>query len=225
MKEIQLTQGQVALVDDEDYEELAKYKWQATWNKASRTYYARRNWWAGGGSWGTTKMHRAIMGAGDKEEVDHINHNGLDNRRENLRVCTKQQNQRNRRKSAGHSSRFKGVSFSKGKMRWQAYVCVPSAVGKGRHRHLGYFAAETDAAAAYDRAARELFGEFACLNGVADGGAGRRVVCVKLTDSDVGDIRCALATLPVTQRALARAYGVSQTLISAVARGKVRPDL
>jgi hypothetical protein len=158
MKEIQLTQGKVALVDDEDYERLAKFKWYAAWTPSSRTWYARRR------SVPDRKMvhmHREVLRV-TSAPVDHINHDGLDNRRANLRLCTQGLNLRNTRKRAGCSSQYKGVSWIRARQLWCACIEV-----NGRTLHLGKFTDEREAAAAYDRAAQKHFGEFALTNGVA----------------------------------------------------------
>ena len=101
-------------------------------------------------------MHRELLGLLPGELVDHINHNGLDNRRGNLRRCTKVQNAANSRKRAGLSSSFKGVSWHKSLGYWNAYICR----GKTK-KHLGWFKSEEEAAAAYARAAKRRFGVFA----------------------------------------------------------------
>ena len=104
MKEIELTQGKRAIVDDADYQYLSKYNWSYDDGYASRGI--RMN-----GKRKIILMHRFLMGLyfGDKRVVDHINHNTLDNRRENLRICTKAENRRNSRKSKNNTSSFKGV--------------------------------------------------------------------------------------------------------------------
>jgi len=106
-------------------------------------------------------MHRLIMGVTDRRVwTDHINHDGLDNRRANLRVCTNRQNQRNQRaQGVPKTSRYKGVWFSTREHCWTAQI----AVGDNRI-HLGYFTSEESAAVAYDNAARKYFGEFAQTN-------------------------------------------------------------
>lgn len=109
-KEIKLTQGQVAIVDDADYERLAKYKWYAQFQ--GRSWYAfRKPWDKSKKRYFTVCMHREIMGlvCGDKKQVDHINHDGLYNRKSNLRICTATENRRNQQKTRG-SSKYKGVS-------------------------------------------------------------------------------------------------------------------
>jgi len=109
----------------------------------------------------TKAAHRLVMGLqkGDGFEVDHINHNGLDNRRSNLRVCSKKQNQLNRRPDSGSTSEFKGVHWSKTRNKWYARIHL-----NGNDKHIGVFISEIDAARAYDRYAAEHFGEFAYLN-------------------------------------------------------------
>jgi hypothetical protein len=105
------------------------------------------------------RMHRLIMQPRPDQVVDHINGDGLDNRRANLRICTQAENARNRRKGTG-TSRYKGVSLAKGRTKpWRAQIRVGDQV-----RNLGYFADEGEAARAYDAAASQLFGDFARLN-------------------------------------------------------------
>ena len=103
-------------------------------------------------------MHGLIMPAPDGQFVDHINGNGLDNRRENLRLVTHQQNSFNQ-KHHGGSSKFKGVSIDRISGSWRAYITVD-----GKRKHLGRHGTEIDAAKAYDMAAKEFFGEYAKLN-------------------------------------------------------------
>lgn len=157
MKTIELTKGQVAIVDDEDHERLSQYNWHASWSEATQSYYARR-------CVGRKKayMHREIAGAGPGEQVDHRNHLTLDNRRENLRRCTKHQNVRNARKLAGGTSKYKGVHWNKQSQRWKAAIYV-----RGKTRCLGFFRDEEAAARAYADAARAEFGEYACTEAVA----------------------------------------------------------
>ncbi len=104
-------------------------------------------------------MHRVIMVPSAGLIVDHINQNGLDNRRANMRLCTQSENKRNRASRPGSSSQFLGVSRSKRSTKWLATIRVG-----GQHIHLGYHADEADAARAYDAAALEYFGQFANPN-------------------------------------------------------------
>ena len=154
MKKIKLTQGKFALVDDKDFEKVNQYKWHAS--KSYNTFYAIRK-----KDGETIRMHRVIMGfvKGDLRQVDHINSNGLDNRRSNLRECSNQQNQFNMKARIGCSSKYKGVSWAKGRNKWLAQIQVDD-----KDFHLGYFKREIDAAKAYDKKATELCGEFARLN-------------------------------------------------------------
>lgn len=159
MKKIPLTQGKFALVDDEDFEWLNQYKWYAA--KQSNIFYA----WRKVGKYPnqkTIRMHRQIMNAPKNQDIDHINHNGLDNRKFNLRFCTDSQNQHNQLPYKNCSSTYKGVCWKKHDKKW----C--SQITKNDHKiYIGCFSNEIDAAKAYNAKARELFGKYACLNKIA----------------------------------------------------------
>lgn len=156
MKEIQLTQGYVAIVDDDDYEWASKIKWQAT---GSGNYATRFEWNPITRKLESYKMHRKIMNCPSDMQVDHINHNTLDNRKENLRIVTSNRNNQNRNKGAGCTSKYKGVYWHKNNKKWQAHLKFNK-----KELYLGNFDSEEEAALAYDRKARELFGEYACTN-------------------------------------------------------------
>lgn len=160
MKQIPLTQGKVALVDDVDYEELSKYKWYAN-KHHSGNFYAVRQSPSKKGKQHLIRMHRQILGLKFKDKClgDHINHNTLDNRRDNLRICTQQQNEMNRKPNKNTSSQFKGVTWNKQRGKWMTRISI-----NGVRKYLGYFALEELAALAYDMIAIREHGEFACLN-------------------------------------------------------------
>ena len=146
---ISLTRGLYAIVDAEDYEWLSGYKWHASCRNspyACRTENRK-----------IIMMHREIMRPPKGMVVDHINGNGLDNRRCNLRVCRQDQNMRNSRRHVGGKSRFRGV-FPRGRQ-WEAKV-----TDRGQGYYLGRFDDEVEAAKARDRLASKLFGEYAWLN-------------------------------------------------------------
>ena len=107
-KEIQLSKGQVALVDDEDYDYLNQWSWQANYNKSADVYYARRNHRVNGKQV-TTWMHRLILGAGKGMQVDHQNHDTLDNRKHNIRVVTHKENNKNKGMGRDNTSGVLGV--------------------------------------------------------------------------------------------------------------------
>lgn len=159
MKRIKLTQGKFAIVDDDKYKWLNQWKWYAI--KGVTTWYVTRVVSVNGKS-RTIIMHRLILGLkhGDGKNTDHINHNGLDNRCCNIRICTNRQNQRNKRKwRPKTTSKYKGVSWYGAENRWQAYITTDE-----KQIGLGHFDTELEAAKAYNNKALELFGEFACLN-------------------------------------------------------------
>lgn len=156
MKELSLSQGKVALVDDCDYEWLNQWKWSAA-QRECRWYALRRV--QKGDKQSLVLMHRQIMGAQPGQQVDHKDVDGLHNWRANLRFCTQTQNNANQKKRGGCSSQYKGVTWDKSRIKWAAQTSVC-----GKHVHLGRFDSETDAALAYNKAAIEYFGEFARLN-------------------------------------------------------------
>lgn len=153
--------GRVALVDDGDYDLVSQYKWRVYQRPASERYpaagpYAIMSIREGGRNT-SLFMHCLIMGM---VGVDHKNHDGLDNQRSNLRPANQSQNSQNQRPTRGGASKYKGVFLVKKSGLWRAAI----GVGGRRQRRLGDFTSELEAAYAYDAAARELFGEFACPN-------------------------------------------------------------
>jgi len=153
-KEILLTKGKVAIVDDADYEYLSRWKWQV-----SKQGYARRTYYNNGKR---TKlfMHLAILQPPPGFIIDHINGNSLDNRRENLRLATPSQNNANRhRPNPKIHSQYKGVTLDTRRHRWYAQISHNDCV-----IHIGTFTNELEAAKAYDAKAKEFFGEFAYTN-------------------------------------------------------------
>lgn len=159
MKEIKLTRGFVAIVDDADYARvIAAGRWSA--RVAPHTVYAQRSVRKSDGRRTTQLLHRFLLGLTDpKILVDHRDRHGLHNWRENLRVATKSQNGANQRRHSNGSSQYRGVSWNNRHHYWHALIEV-----SGRAIHLGCFIDELDAARAYDLAAFEHFGEFANLN-------------------------------------------------------------
>lgn len=148
MKAIPLTKGYVAIVDDEDYERLAQHKWHAHVSK--HTVYAIRH--AGKKSASLSRdvfMHREIMRPPSDMDIDHLNYCGIDNRKSNLRICTRRENLRNRR--VLKTSCYKGVCWHKRTQKWTAQIRVNDRV-----KYLGVFTDEREAHQAYLRAAECL---------------------------------------------------------------------
>jgi hypothetical protein len=154
-KEIKLTQGKFALVDDSDYDYLNQWKWYYSHGYAVRQY-----------GWPIKKtvfMHRLIMGDPPGLQIDHKDNekpdHGLDNQSSNLRVCTNSGNSKNRGKSSNNTSGYKGVSWDKQKNKWVAQITFD-----GQHRVIGFFTTAESAAHAYDTAAKKYHGEFSQTN-------------------------------------------------------------
>jgi hypothetical protein len=157
MREIPLTKGARALIDDIDYNLVRGYKWHLD----ASGYAAHTFWNAGTRKKYNVRLHQFLIRVEAPFTVDHADGNRLDNRRSNLRVATYEQNQWNRRKFANRTSQFKGVKWRKLKNggHWQATITY-----HGKRQHLGSFDSEYHAALVYDWAASELFGDFAWLN-------------------------------------------------------------
>ena len=157
-RRIPLTQGRFAIVDPQDYPRLSRYKWRLCRTKGKNVLYAERSIRLPGGRYSRILMHRQLIKAPEGYVIDHINGNGLDNRRANLRLATVAQNAWNSRKRNPRSG-YKGVCFASDKGLWRAAI-----VCHGRRIHLGYFKDKITAAKAYDSAAKKYYGEFAKPN-------------------------------------------------------------
>lgn len=155
MRELPLTRGLVAIVDDEDYESLSSYKWCATPYGRGNNFYAVRGMWSEGRTV-RVYMHRAILCPPSGMHVDHVSGDGLDNRRGNLRLATQAQNNQNHRIHRNNRSGYKGVGQKHRDKRWTACIRVD-----GKRKYLGAFDSPIEAHAAYCAAAKELHGEFA----------------------------------------------------------------
>lgn len=155
--EIALPGGHIATVSLADRELVAGFDWRALVQQRGIYVHAehgKQHYY----------LHRLVVGAGPNEIVDHADRNGLNNTRSNLRIATRSQNGANRtgdRRRLGTTSEFKGVYFDRARGKWSASISV-----NGKTRNLGRFAAEVEAAIAYNAAAVEAWGDFALLNDV-----------------------------------------------------------
>lgn len=152
MKLIPLSQGKFSKVDDDDFEMLSSHKWHY------RNGYALRSVWKGLVR-GHIYMHAEITGCPSGMETDHIDRDGLNNQRFNLRVCLPFQNKRNVGIRKDNTSGYKGVSLDKRRNTWCASIRFEE-----RLIHIGSYKSKEEAALAYDEFASKLFGEFAVLN-------------------------------------------------------------
>lgn len=149
MKEIKLTQGKVAIVDDEDYERINKHKWCCIGGYAGRNINGKHYY-----------LHWEIIGKPKKGlEIDHTNKNKLDNRKSNLRICNRSQNNRNVFTNKSNKSGYKGVIWLKQNKKWMAQITF-----NYKRIYLGLFTNKLDAAKAYNDAARRYHKEFSSLN-------------------------------------------------------------
>jgi hypothetical protein len=158
MKEIKLTQNKVALVDDEDFERLKGFHWYT--RKTGNLFYAVYKIKKSQKST-TFYMHRIILQVLTGVPVDHVDGNGLNNQKVNLRLCTHQENMQNRKTQKNNKSGLKGVSWHKNEEKWRAVIKA-----EGKYKHLGYFPTKELAALAYNEAAVKYFGEFARTNNI-----------------------------------------------------------
>ena len=150
---VPLTKGHVALIDEDDVERVSKYNWYSM--KGKHTHYGAVKF-----AELSTTLHRFVLGAEKDQKVDHKNGDGLDNRKANLRFCSYGQNNANSRKVAKCASIYKGVTFDDtASFKWKARLYKD-----GKQKVLGRFATEQEAALAYNRAAVEVYGEFAKVN-------------------------------------------------------------
>lgn len=148
MVEIKLKNGTCILIDDDDFEKVSKFKWHVSKIKYAHYAVSRIN-----GK--TVYLHRLVMDAPKGTYVDHINMNGLDCRKENLRLCTNSQNMHNRGAQKNSKSGVKGVSWSKNKNKWVVHLTVDK-----KTRHLGFFTNIDAARKRYEEESKRIVGEF-----------------------------------------------------------------
>jgi hypothetical protein len=164
-EEIQLSHGKIAIVDDNDFEWLSQWKWSYNGHGYAERVICRN------GIQSHIIMHRLIINTPDNMDTDHINHNGLDNRRCNLRVCTPSQNQANQRMRSDNTSGRIGVSWKKQKGKYESYIRH-----NGKLLYLGSFDDINKASDVYQLKAKELFGEFAEINRIDTESGTNRII-------------------------------------------------
>lgn len=159
MKKIPLTKGKYAIVDDEDYPYISRFKWQLSGDG----YFAVRAFHNNGSKSASVYMHQLLIEARVGVVTTHINNDGLDNRKENLAYCSRshwsQSKEWPKEKKALCSSKYKGVTFRKRQNKWSATISL-----HGKYIHIGSFLTEKEAAKAYNAKALELYGENAYQN-------------------------------------------------------------
>lgn len=146
----------LSIIDDDDYDLIAKYSWSIDSNG-----YARHNLYIQNQKYKRITIHRLVMNAKINQQIDHINGNKLDNRKHNLRFCDKYQNAMNCKIHKHNTSGYKGVCWHKQSKKWRAYIVI-----NDKQLSLGLFNNKKQAANAYNKKAKELFGEFARTNKV-----------------------------------------------------------
>lgn len=177
-KPIALTQGKFAIVDDEDYDAVSKFKWRYWSNKCTQTGYAVRT-----ANRKNLSLQNFILEHPSGMCVDHINGNGLDCRRENLRICTYRENLKNKKRNRDSHSPYKGVRQECQK--WSA-----SIMSDGKIYRLGLFDTPEDAARAYNEAAKQYHGEFARLNEIPGDQPIKTISdCILVPDASIWDDR------------------------------------
>jgi hypothetical protein len=235
VREIQLSRGKIAIVDDEDYERVSAFKWYAYKHRRTDLWYAARTVKKGGKKI-SVPMHRFVIGASPEFEVDHRDGDGLNNRRGNLREATRRQNAQNARHTARgtKTSPYHGVSIDKSGKYLVVIVAGELKNGSGKQMYIGRYRDEIEAARAYDRAAIKHFGEFAKTNFPVSEYEGQSLEIVrppratrrgasnpraKLTEADVIRIRSLVAD-GHPQSPLALEYGVDKALIGRIVHRK-----
>lgn len=157
MKVISLTKNKFTFIDDEDFERVNKYKWHTN-EKAKGIFYASRKPYING-KYETVALHRFITDCPKGMEIDHIDGNGLNNQKKNLRICTHTENCRNIKVRKTSKSGYKGISWDKENLKWRANIQY-----EGKYLNLGRFDKIEEAIEKYNNTAEKLFGSFAKLN-------------------------------------------------------------
>ena len=154
-KRIKLTKGKVAIVDASDYDALMKFKWCARKNRGANVFYAMAYLGKDEGR-KSYYMHSLLLDRPKGMEIDHINGNGLDNRRSNLRICTRSENEMNRGKNKNNTSGYKGVCWNKNDKRWYVKIGL-----NNKQINLGRFSDKLEAYKAYVSACKKYHGKYA----------------------------------------------------------------
>lgn len=147
------------MIDDEDAGIVCQYKWYASYAKGNQSFYAKTTVKKSNGNRTSMFMHRILIAVLGGQFIDHANGDTLDNRKTNLRVCSRKENNRNRKLQRTNTTGYKGLKWHSRLSKWEARIGVD-----GKYKYLGLFKEKEDAARAYDKAAVEHYGEYAHLN-------------------------------------------------------------
>lgn len=156
-RKVPLKNGLYAIIDEDDYKFISYFRWSI--RECPHTTYAFCNIRDQDMKWTTCSMHRFIMSSPKGLIIDHINHDGLDNRKDNLRICSAAENVRNSRGKRIRKHKYKGIRWNKGSNKWESKI-----VFNRKEIYLGGFDSPELAAKAYNSGATKYHGEFACLN-------------------------------------------------------------
>lgn len=213
-KQIQLNKGKFAIVDDADFQYLNQWKWQALIAKSGNVY-AQRTYLGKEGKRCHEYMHRVLMPVKATDVIDHIDHDGLNNQRANLRICTQSQNLMNTKKVRG-GLRYKGVYSDRGRY-------VARLVINGKQKRVGSFGTMEEAAHCYNKYALEVYGDFAYLNQVVP--RGPQIIKNTIAKDEMLRLQKLAEDKGITHGYIRRLTRIRESTIGRAFSGKFEPKL